>query len=91
MKFRTDPEGFQPFARNADTLARPWAIPGTPGLEHRIGGLEKDSVTGNISYDAENHQHMTDVRAAKIAGIARDIPQQEFQCGEETDVMVLVG
>ena len=91
VKFRTDPEGFQPFARDADTLARPWAIPGTPGLEHRIGGLEKDSVTGNISYDAENHQHMTDVRAAKIAGIARDIPQQEIQCGEETDVMVLVG
>ena len=91
VKFRTDPKNFQPFARDVDTLARPWAIPGTPGLEHRIGGLEKDSVTGNVSYDADNHQHMTDVRAAKIAGIANDIPKQQVNYGEPRGQMVLVG
>ena len=91
VKFRTDPENFQPFARDPETLARPWAIPGTPGLEHRIGGLEKDSVTGNVSYDADNHQHMTDVRAAKIAGIANDIPEQQVSCGEPRGQMALVG
>ena len=91
VAFRTDPENFQPFARDPKTLARPWAIPGTPGLEHRIGGLEKDSVTGNISYDPENHQHMTDVRAAKIAGIANDIPEQEVAHGNERGRMALVG
>ncbi len=91
VRFRTEPEGFQPFARDPKTLARAWAVPGTPGLEHRIGGLEKDSVTGNISYDAENHQHMTDVRAAKIAGIANDIPLQSVECGEETGSMAVVG
>ncbi len=91
VTFRTEPEGFQPFARDPKTLARAWAIPGTPGLEHRIGGLEKDSVTGNISYDAENHQHMTDVRAAKIAGIANDIPPQLVEYGEETGSMAVVG
>ena len=91
VTFRTEPEGFQPFARDPKTLARAWAVPGTPGLEHRIGGLEKDSVTGNISYDAENHQHMTDVRAAKIAGIANDIPLQSVECGEKTGSMAVVG
>ena len=91
VKFRTDPKNFQPFARDVDTLARPWAIPGTPGLEHRIGGLEKDSVTGNVSYDADNHQHMTDVRAAKIAGIANDMPEQQVTYGEPHGQMVLVG
>ncbi len=91
VKFRTDPENFQPFARDVDTMARPWAIPGTPGLEHRIGGLEKDSVTGNVSYDADNHQHMTDVRAAKIAGIANDIPEQQVSYGEPRGTMALVG
>ncbi len=91
VTFRTEPEGFQPFARDPKTLARAWAVPGTPGLEHRIGGLEKDSVTGNISYDAENHQHMTDVRAAKIAGIANDIPLQSVECGEKTGSMAVIG
>ena len=91
VKFRTDPENFQPFARNPKTLARPWAVPGTPGLEHRIGGLEKDSVTGDISYDPDNHQHMTDARAAKINGIANDIPEQQIQCGETGGDLVLVG
>jgi 2-oxoglutarate/2-oxoacid ferredoxin oxidoreductase subunit alpha len=69
-----DGEEFMPYARD-ERLARPWAIPGTPGLAHRIGGLEKADVTGNISYDPANHARMTELRAAKIDGIARDIPQ----------------
>jgi 2-oxoglutarate/2-oxoacid ferredoxin oxidoreductase subunit alpha len=68
---------FMPYARDPDTLARPWAIPGTPGLEHRIGGLEKADVTGSISYDPENHDLMMRLRAAKVAGIANDIPLLE--------------
>jgi 2-oxoglutarate ferredoxin oxidoreductase subunit alpha len=91
VQFRTDPEGFQPFARNPETMARPWAIPGTPGLEHRVGGLEKDALTGNVSYDPDNHQRMTDERAAKVAGIANDIPPQEIHAGEPTGKLVLVG
>jgi 2-oxoglutarate ferredoxin oxidoreductase subunit alpha len=65
---------FLPFKRDPDTLARPWAVPGTPGLEHRIGGIEKADGTGNISYDPANHDLMTRLRQAKIEGIARDIP-----------------
>src|SRR5205085_6131336 len=67
-------DGFMPYLRDPDTLARPRAVPGTPGLAHRIGGIEKADVTGNISYDPENHERMTHLRAAKIAGIAKDIP-----------------
>ena len=75
IEFATAGEGeFMPYARDPETLARPWAIPGTPGLEHRIGGLEKADVTGSISYDPENHDLMTRLRAAKVAGIANDIP-----------------
>jgi 2-oxoglutarate ferredoxin oxidoreductase subunit alpha len=65
---------FWPYLRDPETLARPWAIPGTPGLMHRVGGIEKEDGTGNISYDPENHDKMTRLRAAKIAGIANDIP-----------------
>ncbi len=68
---------FHPFLRDEDTLARPWAVPGTPGLEHRIGGIEKADVTGDISYDPDNHDRMTRLRAAKIAGIAGSIPALE--------------
>ncbi len=68
-----DAETFQPYARD-ERLARPWAIPGTPGLAHRIGGLEKADGSGNISYDAANHARMTELRAAKVDGIARDVP-----------------
>ena len=68
---------FLPYKRDAETLARPWAIPGTPGLEHRIGGLEKENETGNVSYDPENHDLMVRLRAAKVAGIAADIPELE--------------
>ncbi len=78
-KFATQPnhdDGFMPYLRD-DNLARPWAVPGTPGLVHRIGGLEKEDVTGNISYDAANHERMTHLRAAKVAKIAEDIPLLE--------------
>ncbi|MGW4206998.1 2-oxoacid:acceptor oxidoreductase subunit alpha [Lentzea sp. NPDC004789] len=69
VEFATDPETFQPYARDPETLARPWAVPGTPGLQHRIGGLEKQDVTGNISYDPDNHDRMVRLRQAKIDGI----------------------
>ena len=68
---------FHPYVRDPGTLARPWAVPGTPGLEHRIGGLEKADETGNVSYEPANHERMVQLRAAKVAGIARDIPPLE--------------
>jgi 2-oxoglutarate ferredoxin oxidoreductase subunit alpha len=71
------PAEFWPYLRDPDTLARPWAIPGTPGLMHRIGGLEKEDGSGNVSYDPENHEHMVRLRAAKVAGIADDIPAMD--------------
>src|SRR5215475_11145705 len=74
VNFRTEPEGFKPYRRNPETLARPWAIPGTPGLEHRIGGLEKQDVSGNINYEPLNHEKMVRLRAAKVEAIAQDIP-----------------
>ena len=74
VKYATDPEGFMPYKRDPDTLARPWAIPGTPGLEHRIGGLEKQDVTGNINYEPLNHENMVRIRAAKVAAVVQDIP-----------------
>ncbi|HWQ24936.1 MAG TPA: 2-oxoacid:acceptor oxidoreductase subunit alpha [Gaiellaceae bacterium] len=76
--FATEPndgERFLPYKRDPQTLARPWAIPGTPGLEHRIGGLEKEHETGNVSYDPENHDLMVRLRAAKVAGIAASLPE----------------
>ena len=79
---------FEPYRRDEETLARPWAIPGTPGLEHRIGGLEKQDVTGNISYDPDNHDYMVRVRAQKVAGIAADIP--ELSVDEEGGEELLV-
>jgi 2-oxoglutarate ferredoxin oxidoreductase subunit alpha len=87
--FYSDPETFQPYLRDEETLARPWAIPGTPGLEHRIGGLEKEEVTGNVSYDAMNHQRMTDLRAEKIARIADDIPELEVEGDPEGDLLII--
>jgi len=91
VKYRTDPEGYHPFLRDPETLARPWAVPGTPGLEHRVGGLERNYETGNISYDPENHQRMTEARTAKIAGIADHIPPQRVELGGETDRLAVVG
>jgi 2-oxoglutarate ferredoxin oxidoreductase subunit alpha len=80
--------GYLPYKRN-EKLARPWAIPGTPGLEHRLGGLEKADITGNVSYDAENHQHMTNVRRQKVANIAETIPRQTVEGPEEGDLLVV--
>src|SRR5450432_2993 len=74
VKYETNPVGFQPYKRNPDTLARPWAVPGSPGLAHRIGGIEKQDVTGNINYEPLNHEHMVRIRAAKVAAIVQDIP-----------------
>jgi 2-oxoglutarate ferredoxin oxidoreductase subunit alpha len=88
----TDDDGgeeFWPFLRDPETLARPWAIPGTAGLEHRIGGLEKEDGTGNISYDPVNHERMTRLRAAKIAGIAKDIAPVEVDHEEGSELLVL--
>jgi 2-oxoglutarate ferredoxin oxidoreductase subunit alpha len=79
---------FRPYARN-ERLARPWALPGTPGLMHRIGGLEKQDVTGNVSYDPENHHHMVLTRAAKVANIANDIPEQTVMGPDSGDVLVV--
>ncbi|MDH3189161.1 MAG: 2-oxoacid:acceptor oxidoreductase subunit alpha [Acidimicrobiia bacterium] len=84
------PDGsFLPYMRNVDTFARPWAIPGTPGLEHRIGGLEKEAISGNVSYEPNNHQLMTDTRAWKVANIANDIPQLEVNGDEDAKILVL--
>ncbi len=80
---------FLPYVRDDETLARPWAIPGTPGLEHRIGGLEKQDLTGNVSYDPENHDLMTRLRAEKIAGIASDIPELAVDDPDGADLLVL--
>ncbi len=91
VKFRTDPEGFHPFLRDEATLARNWAVPGTPGLTHRIGGLEKDYDSGHISYSPDNHERMTRVRAAKIAGIAQDIPDQQIEVGEDSGKLLVLG
>lgn len=79
---------FKPYARN-ERLARPWALPGTPGLMHRLGGLEKQDVTGAVSYDAANHQHMIDLRARKVASIAKDIPPQTVEGPESGRLLVL--
>jgi 2-oxoglutarate ferredoxin oxidoreductase subunit alpha len=90
--FTTEPnfEGtFLPYLRDEQTLARPWAVPGTPGLEHRIGGLEKEDRTGNISYDPDNHDLMTRLRAQKVAGIAGDIPELQVD-DPDGDASVLV-
>lgn len=91
--FATEPndgERFLPYQRDPETLARPWAIPGTPGLEHRIGGLEKEHETGNVSYDPENHDLMVRLRAAKVAGIADSLPQLEVDDPDgEADTLVV--
>jgi len=91
VEFRTDPENFQPFMRDETSLARPWVKPGTPELMHRIGGIERSYDTGHISYDPDNHQKMTDTRAAKINGIANDIPEQEVANGEPGGKLAIVG
>ncbi|TML65362.1 MAG: 2-oxoacid:acceptor oxidoreductase subunit alpha [Actinobacteria bacterium] len=92
VEFASEPNQdgkFMPYLRDERTLARPWAIPGTPGLEHRIGGLEKEAVTGNVSYDPDNHDYMVRVRARKVAGIAGDIPDLEVDDEEGARLLVL--
>jgi len=91
VTFRKEPEGFHPFLRDPKTLARPWAIPGTPGLLHRIGGIEKDFNSGHISYDPDNHDKMCRTRAAKVAGIADDIPEQKIEIGNDTGKLLVLG
>jgi len=86
---RTERAGFQPYARDPLTLARPWAVPGTPGLEHRIGGLEKADITGNVSYDPDNHHRMQLLRAEKIARIANDIPNLDVFGPDRGDLLIL--
>uniref|UniRef100_A0ABX1N676 2-oxoacid:acceptor oxidoreductase subunit alpha n=1 Tax=Aromatoleum buckelii TaxID=200254 RepID=A0ABX1N676_9RHOO len=88
VSYRTDPEGFQPYARD-ENLARAWVRPGTPGMEHRVGGLEKDFLTGNISHDPLNHQRMVEVRAAKVAGTAQDIPPITVEGPAFGDLLVI--
>ena len=85
---RSNGAPFLPYQRD-QRLARPWALPGTPGLMHRVGGLEKEDVTGNVCYDPENHQHMTNVRAEKVANVAKDIPPQSVTGPESGDLLVL--
>jgi 2-oxoglutarate/2-oxoacid ferredoxin oxidoreductase subunit alpha len=90
-RFRSDPEGFHPYLRDPETLARPWVRPGTPGLQHRIGGLEKDYDSGNISYDPANHQRMTDARTGKLRKIAAAMAPQAIDQGEAQGDLAVVG
>ncbi|MEK6325782.1 MAG: 2-oxoacid:acceptor oxidoreductase subunit alpha [Acidobacteriota bacterium] len=90
VKLTTNADGFNPYNRDPETLARPWAVPGTPNLEHRIGGIEKEDITGNVSYDPENHMHMVLTRAEKVARIAYDIPDLEV-FGEPDGRLLVIG
>ncbi|MFO1067935.1 MAG: 2-oxoacid:acceptor oxidoreductase subunit alpha [Geminicoccaceae bacterium] len=90
VTFRTDPDGFQPFLRD-DRLVRPWVRPGTPGLEHRIGGIERDYDSGNISYEPANHQRMTDARWEKVLKVADSIPPQAVEQGPASGSLAVVG
>jgi 2-oxoglutarate ferredoxin oxidoreductase subunit alpha len=89
VHFRTEREGFFPYLRDPETLARPWVRPGTPGLEHRIGGIEKEDVTGHISYAPANHELMTRARARKVAAVAQDIPATAIRGDQAGDVLVV--
>jgi 2-oxoglutarate/2-oxoacid ferredoxin oxidoreductase subunit alpha len=89
VHFETNPEGFLPYKRNPSTLARPWAVPGTPGLEHRVGGIEKQDVTGNINYEPLNHEHMVRTRAEKVEGIAQDIPEIVPEGDQSGDLLIV--
>jgi 2-oxoglutarate ferredoxin oxidoreductase subunit alpha len=90
INFATDPTGFLPYGRDPETLARPYAIPGTPGLEHRIGGIEKQHLTGNVNYDPENHHFMVKLRQEKVDRVANDIPNLEV-FGEKTGKVLVLG
>jgi 2-oxoglutarate ferredoxin oxidoreductase subunit alpha len=90
VKFATDPENFLPYSRDEQTLSRPYALPGTPGLEHRIGGIEKQHETGNVNYEPENHHFMVLLRQAKVDRAAQDIPEVEI-FGEKTGKVLVLG
>ena len=87
--FETNPVDFKPYRRDPQTLARPWAVPGTPGLEHRIGGLEKQDVTGNVNYEPLNHERMVRLRAQKVAAIAQDIPDVVPVGADSGDLLIV--
>jgi len=89
VKFETNPEGYLPYRRDPVTLARPWAIPGTKGLEHRLGGLEKQETTGNVNYEPLNHEKMVRLRAAKVEAIAQDVPDAEIAGDENGDLLIV--
>ena len=89
VHFETNPENFQPYRRNPETLARPWAIPGTPGLEHRIGGLEHQDITGNISNEPLNHERMVHLRAEKVAAIVQDVPDAVPEGDDSGDLLIV--
>ncbi len=89
-KTMAEGEKFMPYSRD-EKLARPWAIPGTPGLEHRVGGIEKQDITGNISYDPENHQHMVNTRQKKVDMIADYIPEQQLDSGDAKGKVLVLG
>jgi 2-oxoglutarate ferredoxin oxidoreductase subunit alpha len=89
VDFRSKPEGFMPYLRDEESLARPWALPGTPGLEHRLGGLEKADGTGHVSYDPANHEHMVRVRAEKVNRVANDIAEAEVTGSKRGDLLVV--
>jgi 2-oxoglutarate ferredoxin oxidoreductase subunit alpha len=89
VHFASDPVDFKPYRRNPETLARPWAIPGTAGLEHRIGGLEKQDVSGNINYEPLNHEKMVLIRAAKVEAIAQDIPDVVPDGDPDGDLLIV--
>jgi 2-oxoglutarate ferredoxin oxidoreductase subunit alpha len=89
VHFATDASTFKPYKRDAQTLARPWALPGTPGLEHRIGGLEKQDGSGNINYEPLNHENMVRIRAAKVAAIAQDIPDAVPEGDQNGDLLIV--
>jgi 2-oxoglutarate ferredoxin oxidoreductase subunit alpha len=90
VQFATNPQGFLPYARDPQTLARPYALPGTPGLEHRIGGIEKQHETGNVNYEPENHDFMVRLRQAKVDAAVRDVPDVEV-FGDPTGKVLVLG
>jgi 2-oxoglutarate/2-oxoacid ferredoxin oxidoreductase subunit alpha len=89
VKFETNAEGFLPYRRDPVTLSRPWAIPGTKGLEHRLGGLEKQETTGNVNYEPLNHEKMVRMRAAKVEAIGQDVPDAEVAGDTNGDLLIV--
>jgi 2-oxoglutarate ferredoxin oxidoreductase subunit alpha len=89
VHYETNPQGFLPYKRDPKTLSRPWAIPGTPGLEHRVGGLEKQDVTGNVNYEPLNHEKMVRLRAAKVEAIVQDVPDVVPAGDPDGDLLII--